>query len=153
MTSLRDILAARRNSAAVHSLVHKPVGKEGTLRREEGRGTSTERNGSADEIENSLSGSFLSRGVVESGEGSRGEAREAGSLDLAANWIAEDIARALEDPGSLRFFRKVALTVPLRVLSQALALALELRPDEVRRSRAAYFTALVRPHLLGRRRS
>ncbi len=87
------------------------------------------------------------RGEV-GGEGSRGEAGEAGAaVEAMIAWLAHELARRLGDPGSLAFYRLVAATVPLRVVRSALDLALELSPREVRVSRGAYFTSLVRPHL------
>jgi hypothetical protein len=37
--------------------------------------------------------------------------------------------------------------VPAEIIRDALVNALDLRPSDIRRSRAAYFTSLVMPHL------
>lgn len=66
-------------------------------------------------------------------------------LDAATDWLAALLAHALRDDRSLRFYRLVAETVPLGRIRGALSLALELDEREVKRSRAAYFTAILRP--------
>jgi hypothetical protein len=57
------------------------------------------------------------------------------------------LADRLDDSKSLAFYRRVAASVPAEVIRDALTRALDLRPANVRRSRAAYFTSLVRPYL------
>lgn len=73
-------------------------------------------------------------------------------LDTRVHAVATLLACALVDQKSLRFYRLVAQGVPLRVIRSALSQALELTPREVKRSRAAYFTAIIRP-VLSRRSS
>jgi hypothetical protein len=84
-------------------------------------------------------------------EGSRGEEGRR-ALDAAIEFVATTLAVALHDPRSRAFHRVVAERVPLGAVRQCLGLAQGLAPHEVRRSRAAYFTALVRPHLADFRR-
>ena len=57
------------------------------------------------------------------------------------------LADRLEDGKSLAFYRRVAASLPVEVIREALTRALDLRAANVRRSRAAYFTSLVQPHL------
>jgi len=61
--------------------------------------------------------------------------------------IASYLADKLEDTKSLAFFRRVAELVPAVAIREALVTALDLRPSEIRRSRAAYFTSLIMPDL------
>jgi len=61
--------------------------------------------------------------------------------------IASYLAYKLDDTKSLAFFRRVAEVVPAVAIREALVTALDLRPSEIRRSRAAYFTSLIMPHL------
>ncbi len=84
--------------------------------------------------------------TLESKRGCRG--REGGA-DTAADVerIAVHLADRLADWKSLAFFRLVARSVPEQEIHRALRLALDIPRSEVRRSRAAYFTALVRPFL------
>lgn len=70
-----------------------------------------------------------------------------GSLNPEVERIACHLADRLDDTKSLAFYRRVAASIPTEVIRDALARALDLRPASVRRSRAAYFTSLVRPHL------
>jgi hypothetical protein len=60
------------------------------------------------------------------------------------------LADRLDDGNSLAFYRLVAEHVPTEVIRDSLTRALDLPAANVRRSRAAYFTSLVRPHLQGR---
>ena len=66
---------------------------------------------------------------------------------MHAERLAEYLAEQLDDPGSLAFYTLVACRVPRPVIREALIAASTLAPDPVRRSRAADFTAIVRPHL------
>jgi hypothetical protein len=66
--------------------------------------------------------------------------------------LANELSDQLSDHHSLPFYRLVAVHVPAEVIRDALLRALEPAPRDIRRSRAAYFTALVRPHLPRRRR-
>ena len=82
----------------------------------------------------------------EGGVGSRGEEDgevSTGDTERLASYLADRLA----DPKSLAFYRRVAVLVPREVVREALVAALDLAPAEVRKSRAAYFTAIVRPHL------
>lgn len=65
----------------------------------------------------------------------------------AAERTASYLADKLGDPKSMAFFRRVAEILPPEVIRDALVKALDLRPSDVRRSRAAYFTSLIMPHL------
>jgi hypothetical protein len=65
----------------------------------------------------------------------------------AAERTASYLADKLGDPKSLAFFRRVAEVLPPEVICDALVRALDLRPTDVRRSRAAYFTSIIMPHL------
>lgn len=78
-------------------------------------------------------------------EGCRGEGIPA--CGQAAEQTASYLADKLGDAKSLAFFRRVAKVVPAEVIRDALVTALDLRPCDIRRSRAAYFTSLVMPHL------
>jgi len=117
----------------------------------EGQATSIAENGSINEQNISFAESFSIVPAGVGGEGCRGEAGEDAAVEAMVAWLAHHVAERLLDPGSLAFYRLVAASVPLRVIGRALDLALELEPEEVRVSRAAYFTALVRPHLGARR--
>lgn len=64
--------------------------------------------------------------------------------------IGAYLAERLRDPSRLALYELVAREVPRSVIHDALTAALDLAPDAVRRSRAAYFTAIVRPYLRGR---
>lgn len=81
--------------------------------------------------------------------GDRGPREEAAvpeppeSVEALASYLAERLA----DPMGLAWYERVARGVPHDIVSRALAAALDLPPSAVRRSRAAYFTAIVRPHL------
>jgi hypothetical protein len=65
----------------------------------------------------------------------------------AAERTASYLADKLGDHKSMAFFRRAAEILPPEVIRDALVKALDLRPADVRRSRAAYFTSLVMPHL------
>ncbi|MFO0590495.1 MAG: hypothetical protein U0441_23335 [Polyangiaceae bacterium] len=80
----------------------------------------------------------------EKGRGSREREEEASAL-------AAHLADALADSHSLAFYQLVARSLPPEAIQDALTRALDLSPRDVRRSRAAYFTALVRPLLPARR--
>jgi hypothetical protein len=60
------------------------------------------------------------------------------------------LADRLDDGNSLAFYRFVAEHVSAEVIRNSLTRALDLPAANIRRSRAAYFTSLVRPHLQGR---
>ena len=78
-------------------------------------------------------------------EGSRGEGLSTRSQ--AAERTASYLADKLGDAKSMAFFRRVAEVLAPEVIRDALVRALDLRPSEVRRSRAAYFTSIIMPHL------
>jgi hypothetical protein len=65
----------------------------------------------------------------------------------AAERTASYLAEKLGDTKSMAFFRRVAEVLAPEVIRDALVRALDLRPSEVRRSRAAYFTSIIMPHL------
>jgi hypothetical protein len=65
----------------------------------------------------------------------------------AAEQTARYLADKLGDTKSLAFFRRAAEVLPPEVIRDALVRALDLRPSDVRRSRAAYFTSIIMPHL------
>jgi hypothetical protein len=78
-------------------------------------------------------------------KGSKGEG-------LSARWQAAEqtasyLADKLGDRKSLAFFRRVTEVLPPEVIRDALVRALDLRPSDVRRSRAAYFTSIIMAHL------
>ena len=75
--------------------------------------------------------------------GSKGE----GGLRPEAERTACYLADRLDDGKSLAFYRLVAASVPAEVIREALTRALDLKAANIRRSRAAYFTSLIRPHL------
>lgn len=79
-------------------------------------------------------------------EGSRGEGRGR-HLDDVELEIAHRLAADLRDSRSLAWYRRVARRLPLEVIQDALARALEPPEREVRRSRAALFTAIVKRRL------
>jgi hypothetical protein len=76
---------------------------------------------------------------------SRGEALSTRSQ--AAERTASYLADKLGDAKSMAFFRRVAEVLAPEVIRDALVRALDLRPSDVRRSRAAYFTSIIMPHL------
>ena len=78
-----------------------------------------------------------------------GESRREGvsTRGQAAERTASYLADKLGDFKSMAFFRRVAEVLPPEVIRDALVKALDLRPADVRRSRAAYFTSLIMPHL------
>jgi|GEM_PF-4480456 len=75
--------------------------------------------------------------------GSKGEGPVRPEVERTACYLAD----RLDDAKSLAFYRLVAVRVPAEIIREALTRALDLQPASVRRSRAAYFTSLVRPHL------
>lgn len=90
---------------------------------------------------------------VRGGEGCRGEAgaRWGQPVDDAER-TARYLADRLDDPKSLRWYRLVTTTLGASTVRDALVRALEVPRGEVRRSRAALFTALVRPLVAARLR-
>jgi len=78
-------------------------------------------------------------------EGGVGEGRETSAKTASAAHLAD----ALGDWSSIAFFRRVVERVPAEVIREALVAALDVPRKEVRRSRAAYFTAVLRRRLGG----
>ena len=78
-------------------------------------------------------------------EGSTG--RPISAREQAVERTASYLADKLGDPKSIAFYRRVAEVLPAEVIRDALVKALDLRPANVRRSRAAYFTSLIMPDL------
>jgi hypothetical protein len=107
------------------------TGIDGATRQDE----TNERNGMEVSSENR---SFRDRGSK--GEGMRPE------FERMASYLAD----RLDDGKSRAFYRLVAEHVPSEVVRDSLTRALDVPAANVRRSRAAYFTSLVRPHLQGR---
>ena len=85
---------------------------------------------------NSESRSFRDRG-------SKGKGNFQPEVERMACYLTD----RLDDPKSLAFYRRVVASLPAEIVRDALTRALDLQPAKVRRSRAAYFTSLVQPHL------
>lgn len=88
---------------------------------------------------------------VRGGEGCRGEAgprwgQPVDDADRTARYLAD----RLDDPKSLRWYRLVCSALDATTVRDALVRALEVPRAEVRRSRAALFTSLVRPLVAAR---
>lgn len=64
--------------------------------------------------------------------------------------VADYLANRLDDEKSLAFYKLVA-SLPREVIRDALMRALDVPARDIRRSRAAIFASLVRPHLRLRR--
>lgn len=64
--------------------------------------------------------------------------------------LAGYLADRLDDWKSYRFFLSVAARVPREVILDALTRALDVPRRDIRRSRAAYFTSVIRHHLTTR---
>lgn len=77
--------------------------------------------------------------TVRGREGGPGET-QGRELELRAMALAD----ALCDPSSLAFFRRVVETVSPELIREALVAALDVPRRELRRSRGAYFTAVLR---------
>jgi hypothetical protein len=74
--------------------------------------------------------------------GCRGEGRKSEAEELA-----QFLADRLQDQKSLALYRRIARAVPADVVRDCLGRALDLPASQVRRSRAAYFTAMCLPYL------
>jgi len=85
-----------------------------------------------------------------SGEGEEGCRGEEGESDKLR--FAHYLAGRLGDLKSLSFYERVARQLPRETALDALARAVDVHPSSIRRSRAALFTAIVRPHLAEVRR-
>ena len=121
-----------RLAAVLYSRSRPIAGKEDAVRQEETR----ERNGT----ENILG--QRSFGWDAGSGGDRISARA-----QAAERTASYLADKLGDRKSMAFFHRVAEVLAPEVIRDALVRALDLRPSDVRRSRAAYFTSIIMPHL------
>jgi hypothetical protein len=125
------------------SLLRLVLGKEG-------KGEERVQNGSENEFNNFQRNNYesfhSSFGSFERDRGSRGE-EVIHTVESAAQRIAEALTTAFTDEKSSRFYRRVAEYVPLTVVRGALRSTFELTPREIWRSRAAYFTACVKPAL------
>ena len=155
---LAALVLGSPESTAIHRDIHNsPVGLRGEGEPTEGKGrpqvpTGPDVYGSGNDDElDSFSDSLTPEGVEASGGRCRREAKGEGAIDAAVDRIAVDLASAFADEKSLPLYRRVADEVPLRTVRWALGIVLELGPDRIRRSRASYFTALVRPHMRPRR--
>ncbi len=74
-----------------------------------------------------------------------GRARRGQAVDTQC--LADYLAKRLDDEKSLAFYQLVARRVPREVVQEALTRALDVPRKDVRRSRAALFTSIVREHL------
>lgn len=103
-----------------------------------------------DGFQDSLSGPFVPGGEA-GGLGDEGEGRgRTGAVDNSTERLADYLASALRDEKSTTWFLLVAKIVPREVIRDALTRALDVPSRDVRRSRAAIFTALVRPYVTRR---
>jgi hypothetical protein len=126
-----------RLAAVLYSRSRPVVGREGTA--EKGEAVRQEETSARNGMENVLG--QRSFGWEESRRG------EASTRGQAAERTASYLADKLGDPKSIAFFRRAAEVLPSEVIRDALVKALDLRPSDVRRSRAAYFTSLIMPQL------
>ncbi len=141
---LGHLLAMPNLEAALLRLVDPQLIHEGrgTIGGEKSVGLpGTIRNG----IQKSISGPFPLKGV----RGTRGEGEnDAQSRDVDnSERIARHVAAALNDEKSIAWYRIVARRVGQDIIREALSRALDVPARDLRRSRGAIFTALVRPHL------
>jgi hypothetical protein len=126
-----------RLAAVLYSRSRPVVGREGTTKK--GETVRQEETNGRNGMENILSQrSFGWEESRREGVSGRGQAAE-----RTASYLADK----LSDPKSIAFFRRAAEILPPEVIRDALVKALDLRPADVRRSRAAYFTSLIMPHL------
>jgi hypothetical protein len=79
----------------------------------------------------------------DAGSGKDGVSARAQAAERTASYLAQKLG----DTKSMAFFRRVAEVLAPGVIHDALVRALDLRPSDVRRSRAAYFTSIIMPHL------
>jgi hypothetical protein len=121
-----------RLAAVLYSCSRPIAGKEDAVRQEE----TSERNGTE---------KTLGQRSFGWDEGANGEGVSARAQ--AAERTASYLADKLGDRKSMAFFRRAAEVLPSEVIRDALVRALDLRPSDVRRSRAAYFTSIIMPHL------
>ena len=66
--------------------------------------------------------------------------------------VADYLAARLGDENNPAWYSLVVRTVPREVVQDALRRTLDVRPADIRRSRAALFATIVRPHLRRRTR-
>lgn len=92
---------------------------------------------------NSFSESFPEGKEEGSGEKPRGGHADHDVIHIRAQYLADTLA----DPSSYAWYRIVAQHVPAGVIDKALAKARDVPASQLRKSRAAYFTALVRRHV------
>lgn len=97
--------------------------------------------GGASRKENNENVSFV-REEEERERGSRGEGREEEARKLASY-----LADRLRDAKSLALYLRITRALSESLVRDCLSRALDLPAREVKRSRAAYFTALCLPHL------
>lgn len=127
-----------RLAAVLYSRTRPVTGKEGTsgkgevVRQEKVR----EQNGT----ENILGQRSFG---WDAGSGGDGVSARAQAAERTASYLAEKLG----DTKSMAFFRRVAEILAPEVIHDALVKALNLRPSDIRRSRAAYFTSIIMPHL------
>lgn len=69
------------------------------------------------------------------------------SLPPAVDACVATLVEQLRDPGGEPALRRLVVTHPRAVLEVALSRTLAVPQERIRRSRAAYFTALVRAHV------
>ena len=127
-----------RLAAVLYSRTRPVTGKEGASGKEEvvRQEETRERNGT----ENILGQCSFG---WDAGSGGDGVSARAQAAERTASYLAE----RLSDTKSMAFFRRVAEVLAPEVIRDALVRALDLRPSDVRRSRAAYFTSIIMPHL------
>jgi hypothetical protein len=121
-----------RLAAVLYSRTRPVMGKNDALREEE----TNERNGTENVLGQRSFG-------WEEGSKRQGLSARAQAAERTASYLAEKLG----DTKSMAFFRRVAEVLAPEVIRDALVRALDLRPSDVRRSRAAYFTSIIMPHL------
>ncbi len=137
----RELVTAMQASATLTTLVRLATssGRPQVVHGEEGVG------GESGPLElNAENISALTRSVPERSERSERVTRP-GARELGER--AELLASTLHDLRSLAWYRHVVARVPEDVIRDALARARDLPTADIRRSRAALFTSIVRPYL------
>ncbi len=140
---LTSILALDDLEPALLALLFRGPYPQFVNKRRGGRGEEASR---LEKNDNDDINSFVREGE-ERERGCRGKGREE---EIEA--LASHLADRLDDRKSLALYRRLARTVPAEVIRDCLGHALDLPRSQVRRSRAAYFTALCLPHLRERER-
>lgn len=82
-----------------------------------------------------------------------GPGEETTDVDRDPERFADYLADLFRDDKSLAFYKLVCRTIPREVVRDALTRALDVPRRDVRRSRAAIFTALILPRLRAARRA